>query len=274
MVLHDAACSQELVGSQSAGPPGRKSCEVQFSHASRTARPGVWNSGWCLRKGRVELCIPNLTVRETQLRIGTSHFESAPQDVALRRRQFLTAARLLTFPRTHELTESTAFSRTSVDEFAAFLDARAESCIESTDIAEVPPSILCGDTNIESYDELAPLLQTPLGYVDTFTAIHQRGAIDAAAQEKEIYDTHPTFGTTYTEDPTPVPPKRIDYILAHRGGYSRLQVLTAETIGAEPCKGLGADNQVREARCEGGKGGKMYPSDHLGVLVEMQFTEL
>lgn len=171
------------------------------------------------------------------------------------------------------MTESTAFPRTSVDQFAAFLDARAESGIGSTDIAEVPPSILCGDTNIESYDELAPLLQTPLGYVDTFTAIHQPSAIEAAAQEKEIYNTHPTFATTYTEDPTPVSPKRIDYILAHRGG-SRLQVLNAETIGAEPCKGLGADNQVRAARCEGGKGGKMSPSDHLGVLVEMQFTEL
>lgn len=176
-------------------------------------------------------------------------------------------------PRLHGLTEDPAPPRTNVDEFAAFLSSRAEGGISQAEIAEVPPSIICGDTNIESYDELSPLLQRPLEYVDTFSAVHPPSAptSDLAARNHEIYTTHLTFGTTYTEDPKPVGPKRIDYILAHPGGSLSLRVLGATTLGGEPCRGMGTDGQIYEGRCKGGKGGKMYPSDHLGVIAEMQF---
>ncbi|ORY76576.1 Endonuclease/exonuclease/phosphatase [Leucosporidium creatinivorum] len=209
------------------------------------------------------------------LRVGTSHFESAPQDVERRRRQFLTAARLLTFPRMHASIESPSFPRRSVDEFEGFLHSRAaEGGLTPDDLAEVPPSIICGDTNIEGYEELAPLLDGPLGYVDTFASAHppSADAADLAVRNTELYSTHPTFGTTYTEDPIPVSPKRIDYILAHKGGSSKLRVLSAKTVGGEVCRVRGEDGRMREAVCVGGKEGKMYPSDHLGVVVELEFA--
>lgn len=139
----------------------------------------------------------------------------------------------------------------------------------------MPPSIICGDTNIEGYEELSPLLDGPLGYVDTFVSAHLPSAegSDIEARNNEIYSTHPTFGTTYTEDPIPVPPKRIDYILAHEGGSSKLNVLSAKTVGGEVCRVRGEDGEVREGACEGGKDGKMYPSDHLGVVVELEFAQ-
>lgn len=211
-----------------------------------------------------------------QLRIGTSHFESAPRDVERRRRQFLTAARLLTFTGMHASIESPAFPRRSVDEFEDFLRSRAsEGGLTAEDLAEVPASIICGDTNIEGYQELSPLLDGPLGFVDTFASAHPPSVdgTDVNARNKEIYSTHPTFGTTYTEDPVSYSPKRIDYILAHEGGRSKLKVLSAKTLGSEVCRVKGEDGQVREGACEGGKGGKMFPSDHLGVVVELQFAK-
>lgn len=172
----------------------------------------------------------------------------------------------------HAAIESPTFPRRSVDEFQAFLESRADGGLTVDDLADVPPSIICGDTNIESYDELDVLLHTPLGYVDTFAAVHPPiSADDPAARNEEIYTTHPTFGTTYTEDPVPVTAKRIDYILAHEAS-SKLKVMSAKTVGAEVCKILMQDGQVVEGRCEGGKGGKLYPSDHLGVVVEMEFA--
>lgn len=209
-----------------------------------------------------------------QLRIGTSHFESAPDDTDRRRRQFLTAARLLTFPRMHASVESPTFPRRSVDEFENFLHSRAaEGGLTVEDLAEVPPSIICGDFNIEGYEELSPLLDGPLAFVDTFASAHPPSApgTDFAARNQEIYSSHPTFGTTYTEDPVLVSPKRIDYVLAHEGGSSKLRVLSAKTVGANVCRVQGEDGELRDGVCAGGKEGKMYPSDHLGVVVELEF---
>lgn len=49
-----------------------------------------------------------------------------------------------------------------------------------------------------------------------------------------------------------------------------MKVLSAKTIGDQPV--LGSDGKPVE--CKGGRDGLLFPSDHLGVVVQMEFSRL
>ncbi|KAK4695080.1 hypothetical protein P7C70_g8623, partial [Phenoliferia sp. Uapishka_3] len=129
-----------------------------------------------------------------QLRIGTSHFESGPEDTQIRRRQFLTAARLLAYPSTYSTLEEppTSFPR-SIDDLTPSFSLPSS----------VPSSILCGDTNIYSADEVDVLKDKPWGYFDVAEKVGLMGD---------------TFGTTY---PCEAGRKRIDLVLVSEGIFYR-----------------------------------------------------
>lgn len=204
-----------------------------------------------------------LIVPILQLRIGTSHFESTPNDISTRQRQFYAASRLLSYPMHHSLTESPATPRRTVDEFLTFLTSPDALSPTASYRSTIPPSIICGDFNLDSYDELKPLLSPPLSYIDTFATAHP---VD---DKTDKYRSHPSFGSTYNALLPPGPmkdPRRIDYVLANPGNSS-VRVVEARLIGDSPV--VGKDGE--KIKCEWGRDGLLYPSDHLGLVVKLVF---
>ncbi|KAL8291502.1 hypothetical protein RQP46_002480 [Phenoliferia psychrophenolica] len=211
------------------GPMGRSLLALEFSNASGIA-----------------------------LRIGTSHWESGTEDMEIRKRQFLTAARLFAFPSSFTITEEAppAFP-VSVDDLIA--------APTFTVPANVPTSILVGDTNITFTAELSTLTAPPLSYVDAFDSLHPIKA------GEDPYTTHPTFYTTYpSSDPArraDLVEKRIDYVLV-REGEGKVEITEARLIGNDPI----LDSNGGRKGDPRGRDGAMYPSDHLGVVVAVSTT--
>lgn len=193
--------------------------------------------------------------------MGTSHFESGPTDFEHRRRQFYTAARLTSFPSSYTVVEQApkGFPKT-VD---AFIDSLASGVPIS--VTSIPPAVIVGDTNIESYDELNPLLSEPLSFIDTFDSLYPLPLAPRSEQEtlKDRYSSHATFFTTFplVEGAKHLSQKRIDYVLVRKGG-AQVHVKEANLVGDIPIAGL------RDPR---GKDGNLFPSDHLGVVVQLEF---
>ncbi|KAM0747993.1 hypothetical protein T439DRAFT_359181 [Meredithblackwellia eburnea MCA 4105] len=202
------------------------------------------------------------------LRIGTSHFESGTNDIDLRRRQFLTAARLFSFPSTYSIVEQPPPEEIvpqDVDGFTNFIASTSTSVDNNT--SKIPISFIMGDTNISSYSELDTLTKpSSLGYVDLYNQFHPVPA-------ENHYSTHETFYTTYPY-PHPHQPdlkaKRIDYILAK----GEVVVKEARVVGDQPVKANaeGREDIFLKDGTGRGKDGWVYPSDHLGVVVALELN--
>jgi hypothetical protein len=134
-------------------------------------------------------------------------------------------------------------------------------------MASIPHAILLGDTNIYQSAELAPLLDPPFGLIDAYATVHWTGY-----GERKPDDA--TWGMTY---PTRWPRKKIDYIFFRSGkclesGHSVSDIAPIQNDSLLSMKAIGAQllgsNPIPGKSYVGGRDGKLYPSDHLGVLVQ------
>jgi endonuclease/exonuclease/phosphatase family metal-dependent hydrolase len=187
-----------------------------------------------------------------KLRIATSHFESLPEDKPIRLRQFKITGNALTLPRT--LPILAAEQVTSQVSTPSPQGAENPSTGAGTN---APHAIIVGDTNIYNISELSPLFDPPFDFRDAYALAHD---------EASPADDH-TFGMTFPER---WGTKKIDYVL-FRPGDSHAQTLVAAGIypsSMRPVKAalLGRD-PIPNMTYRGGKDGKLYPSDHLGVFV-------
>ncbi|KAI5481655.1 hypothetical protein MNV49_002881 [Pseudohyphozyma bogoriensis] len=151
---------------------------------------GLTPFGSPMGRGLVTVEVGN--VEGVALRIATSHFESGPTDFDHRRNQFYAASRLLSFPSSYTIVEQPPpQSPLTIPSFIAALQDPTSSPFSSSDgELSIPASFICGDTNIETYDELKPLLDAPASYVDCYREKHP-------CREEDVYGTETTFGTTY-----------------------------------------------------------------------------
>jgi Endonuclease/Exonuclease/phosphatase family len=187
-----------------------------------------------------------------QLRIGTSHFESLLEDKPFRHAQFTIARNALSLS-----------CKTSVLHATDDILRRKPSDNASTaTTTSTPHAILLGDTNVYQFAELAPLLDPSFGLVDAYAAVHRSGCGEGKPDDA-------TWGMTY---PTRWPGKKIDYVIFRSGGsiesgYSpirddsslpSMKAIEAQLLGNDPIPGKSY---------VGGRDGKLYPSDHLGVLI-------
>jgi endonuclease/exonuclease/phosphatase family metal-dependent hydrolase len=128
-------------------------------------------------------------------------------------------------------------------------------CIRHLGSENFTASILCGDTNIISYDEITPLLDA--GYLDA-------GAHGPLTDTGRAPDpTYGDFGIKIGNNrPAEGPSRRLDLVIC-RG----LHILAYKLIGCDPIarkhlKGTGADKE---------KLMDVFPSDHAGVCVDVGF---
>ena len=120
-----------------------------------------------------------------------------------------------------------------------------------------PTSVFCGDTNIDTYPELKPLLSA--GYVDSWLDTHSD-----FADSPDLREVGVTFGTTGLRGPQMPdhgPPRRLDYVMA-RG----IKIKKCELVGGQliPRGEWATSPQEQELDLE------VYVSDHLGVLVDVE----
>jgi hypothetical protein len=123
---------------------------------------------------------------------------------------------------------------------------------------DAPGVILC-DSNIETPAELEPYVgpsasrpSPPPPWLDAYAAQHE------GAEPNVLFFEHPTYGATYP-DARMSRPRRIDYALLTAGSLS----LAAARAGLEPCD-AGPGERLE---CPG-LGGRAFPSDHCGILVD------
>ena len=153
-------------------------------------------------------------IANVQVRVATLHAESMEKDQDLRSQQF-------------------AIARDTLEQ------SPAPQC-----------ALLGGDTNIEAYDELKPLLDR--GFVDAFLATRP----GASATD----DALATFNTTYAEAAQGARHrKRLDYILSVGA-----RPIESRLLGDEPYI-VPSTGQPRPHPL--GRDGLAFPSDHLGVEV-------
>ncbi|KAL5535068.1 hypothetical protein ACEPAF_3161 [Sanghuangporus sanghuang] len=209
------------------------------------------------------------------MRIGTSHFESHPEDKRKRREQFEVSAEILTS------TESFFFNDSS---------PRASVQFEPATSTEFVPAILTGDCNICSYEELNPLLipepDTPT-FIDAFLSTRPIKENPDRDSESPLspFTSHPTFGLTH---PNRKPfnfgsnsakkrhthripeARRLDYIFTH--GLHPASESLSRDVDHKLEAGLFGDEPVcekSEAEDEEGRDGRVFASDHLGVWVRV-----
>jgi len=128
-------------------------------------------------------------------------------------------------------------------------------------LSVTPTSIFCGDTNIDSYPELEPLLSA--GYVDSWLDTHPE-----FAHSSDLRAVGATFGTVGLRGShSPVkdegPPRRLDYVMA-RG----MKVRGCELVGENliPKEKWATNSEEQELELD------VYVSDHLGVLVDVELA--
>ena len=131
----------------------------------------------------------------------------------------------------------------------------------TTTLSATPTSIFCGDTNIDTYPELEPLLSA--GYVDSWLETHSD-----FAKSPDLRGVGITFGTvglrgSAMPNVADGPPRRLDYVMA-RG----VKVVKCELVGNEliPKDKWATNDEQRELDLE------VYVSDHLGVLVDAELV--
>lgn len=142
------------------------------------------------------------------LRIGTTHLDGAPIAVALRK-------------------------------------AQLEHCAQHLIINDAP-SILTGDFNNVTLDELDAIIAPPYSYTDSM----------------RNFDTRPTYNTTYWLKGSNT--QRIDFVLLSK----EWEVEEGKVLGEEAVKlPKGMERPKRVA-----PDGKVYPSDHVGVWVRARLS--
>jgi len=123
------------------------------------------------------------------------------------------------------------------------------------------PAVLAGDCNIQSYAELAPLISTPYSFQDSFLV--------ARPSSESPFRAHPTFNVTVNNRQgifKSGPPKRLDYIFIRGQGLAvRHGDDEAGFVGEDPVceKDVAIDRE--------GKDHRVWPSDHLGIWVNLEF---
>ncbi|KAH8829990.1 Endonuclease/exonuclease/phosphatase [Flagelloscypha sp. PMI_526] len=142
--------------------------------------------------------------------------------------------------------------------------AEFEQCITElnaqTDGGPVPVAVLCGDTNIDSYEEIK--VTADAGFVDSFLAANPQGPAD----EQDLYVYGATFGTAMTKPGSKqnygeYKHRRLDYALVKEG-----QVKSCRPLGTEPMpKNYVPDWSKYEGVIE-----NAYASDHTGLIVEIE----
>ena len=124
-----------------------------------------------------------------------------------------------------------------------------------------PTSIFCGDTNIDVYSELEPLLSA--GYVDSWLETHPE-----FVHASDFRTVGVTFGTaglrgSHSLNKSDGPPRRLDYIMT-RG----MKVKECKLVGGEPIpkEKWATSSEEQELELD------VYVSDHLGVLVDIELA--
>lgn len=125
-------------------------------------------------------------------------------------------------------------------------------------LSVTPTSIFCGDTNIDTYPELEPLLSA--GYVDSWLDTHPE-----FVDSPDLRAVGVTFGTAGFRKPDSPnksygPPRRLDYVMV-RG----MKVGRCELVGDKP---IPKEEWATSPELE--QDG--YVSDHLGVLVDVELA--
>jgi len=128
-------------------------------------------------------------------------------------------------------------------------------------LSTTPTSVFCGDTNIDTYPELEPLLSA--GYTDSWLDTHSDFA--SSPDLREVGVTFGTAGLRGSHSPknSEGPPRRLDYVMA-RG----MKVKKCELVGGEPIpkEKWAMSSEEQELDLE------VYVSDHLGVLVDVELA--
>ena len=126
-------------------------------------------------------------------------------------------------------------------------------------LSVTPTSVFCGDTNIDTYSELKPLLTAR--YVDSWLNTHPDFA--DSPDLREVGVTYGTVGLRGPEMPDHGPPRRLDYVMV-RG----MKVKKCELVGGEPIPkeewAMNAEEQDLDLEA--------YVSDHLGVVVDVELV--
>jgi len=136
-----------------------------------------------------------------------------------------------------------------------------EFALAISTLSVTPTSVFCGDTNIDTYPELEPLLSA--GYIDSWLETHP-----GSANSPDLRAVGVTFGTTGLRiSDSPLngvePPRRLDYVMS-RG----MRVVNCELVGNEliPKEMWAEEFKEQESDLE------VHVSDHLGVLVDVELA--
>jgi len=128
-------------------------------------------------------------------------------------------------------------------------------------LSVTPTSIFCGDTNIDAYVELEPLLSA--GYVDSWLDSHPE-----FAHSPDLREVGVTFGTaglggSHSPIKNDGSPRRLDYVMA-RGVKVKGCDLVGEMVIPKEKWVMSSEEQELEL--------EVYVSDHLGVLVDVELA--
>jgi endonuclease/exonuclease/phosphatase family metal-dependent hydrolase len=128
-------------------------------------------------------------------------------------------------------------------------------------LSATPTTVFCGDTNIDTYLELEPLLSA--GYVDSWLDTHSD-----FANSPDLREVGVTFGTaglrgSHSPSKGGGPPRRLDYVMARS-----LKVKKCELVGDKPIpkERWITSSEEQELELE------VYVSDHLGMLVDVELA--
>ena len=128
-------------------------------------------------------------------------------------------------------------------------------------LSATPTSVFCGDTNIDTYPELQPLLSA--GYVDSWLDTHPD-----FTNSPDLREVGVTFGTAgLCKAGSPIesagPPRRLDYVMARGMEVKRCELVGGEMIPKEKWA-TGPEEQKLDL--------EVYVSDHLGVLADVELA--
>jgi len=128
-------------------------------------------------------------------------------------------------------------------------------------LSATPTSVFCGDTNIDTYPELEPLLSA--GYVDSWLDTHPD-----FANSPNLRDVGVTFGIAGLREAgsligTDGPPRRLDYVMARGMKVKGCELVRGDLI---PKKKWATGPEEQKLDLE------VYVSDHLGVLTDVELA--
>jgi hypothetical protein len=124
-----------------------------------------------------------------------------------------------------------------------------------------PTSIFCGDTNIDTYPELEPLLSA--GYVDSWLNTYPEFA--HSPDLREVGVTYGTAGLRGSHSPSNSdgPPRRLDYTMARGVKVKGCELLGGRSI---PKGEWATSSELQGLELD------VYVSDHLGILVDVELA--